>query len=296
VTQLDIFGSSNAQGVASGLRTFTFAETGEEFQAVVIDGSAWLVAAPIARALSYRDAADMVRSLDADQKGTHTVRTPGGEQRLYVISEPGLWRVITNRRKGAVKDARLRERIERFQRWVFHEVIPAAVRGDDPNKPRREIPRSFADALQLAADQARQIEQQQAAIAELEPKAEQADHFRKADGLHAVGDFANDLALWARETHGVKILHSEVRDFLGELKLLIRGETVRNNEPQADAIKRGLMRPKHTTFDTKTRGPQTKGSARFTPKGWGYAWDRAVKRIAAHGSLKPSTDIDTREG
>lgn len=162
------------------------------------------------------------------------------------------------------------------------------------NKPRHEIPQSFADALQLAADQQREIERKDAAIAELAPKAEQADHFRKADGLSAVGDFANDLALWARETHGVKILHAEVRDFLGQLGLLIRGETVRNNEPTADAIKRGLMRPKHTTIDTNSHGSFTKGSARFTPKGWGYAWDRAVKRIAEHGSLKPSKAVETR--
>lgn len=292
MTQLDIFGPGTPQGVASGLRTFTFAETGDEFQVVVIDGTAWLVATPVARALSYRDAADMVRTLDDDEKGTHTVRTPGGEQRVYIISEPGLWRVITKRRKGALKDVRLRERVERFQRWVFHEVIPAAVRGEDFNKPRHEIPQSFADALQLAADQQREIERQRSEIAELEPKAEQADHFRKADGLHAVGDFANELALWARENHGVKILHSEVRDFLGELKLIIRGETVRNNEPQAEAIKRGLMRPKQTTIDTKSHGSFTKGSARLTPKGWGYAWDRAVKRIAEHGSLKPSKAVE----
>lgn len=131
-----------------------------------------------------------------------------------------------------------------------------------------------------------------AVIAELEPKAEQADHYRKANGITAIGDFANDLAMWAQETHGVVIKQVDVRDYLGELKLLIRGNTIRNNEPTADAQKRGLMRIKHNTYGTNTRGVQSSASARLTQAGVAYVWDRATQRIAANGSLKPSTAVE----
>lgn len=162
--------------------------------------------------------------------------------------------------------------------------------------PRHAIPQSFADALQLAADQARKIERQQTAIAELEPRAEQADHFRRADGLAAVASFCNDLQLWAKENHGLRLKHEEIRDFLGDIGLIIRTPGIRRNEPYQRAIDAGWVRPKHSTHDTNTRGPQEKTSVRLTPAGWGRAWDKAVARITSTGSLKPSTDLDTREG
>jgi anti-repressor protein len=288
VTQLDIFAPADSDG--STVRTFTFADTGDELQALTIDGGIWIVAPPLARAIGHRDAADMIRNLDTDEKGTHTMRTPGGEQRVSIVSEAGMYRILATRRAGAARNPQMRERIERFQRWVFHEVIPAAARGD-LNKGRHEIPQSFADALQLAADQQREIERQQNAIADLEPRAEQADHFRKADGLHAVASFCNDLQLWAWENHRIRLKHEQIRDFLGDIDFIIRTDGIRKNEPKAEAIKAGWVRPKHSTYDTNTRGSQEATSARLTPKGWGLAWDKAVRRIAAHGSLEPAAEV-----
>jgi prophage antirepressor-like protein len=186
VTQLDIFAAAEP---GTELAVFTFAETGQEIQTVVIDGSVWLVAPPIARTLGHRDAADMLRSLDADEKGTHVVRTPGGDQRVSIISEPGLWRAITVRRKSAVKDRGMRDQIDRFQRWVFHEVIPAAIRGEvvpQPREPERlsrsELARRWYEAeleverTALERDEARE----QLAIAA--PKASAWDVLASTDG------------------------------------------------------------------------------------------------------------------
>ncbi len=48
--------------------------------------------------------------------------------------------------------------------------------------PAFQIPRTFAEALELAAKQARQLETAEAKVAELEPKADLADTFLIADG------------------------------------------------------------------------------------------------------------------
>ncbi|GAB7044933.1 phage antirepressor [Catenuloplanes indicus] len=266
--------------------TFTNPDTGEQIQTITADGTVWIVAAPVARALGYRDANDLVRNLDADERGTQTVRTPGGSQVMTVISEPGLYRALATRRSGAIRNPQMKDRVERFQRWVFHEVIPAAARGGRP------LPRNFAEALQLAADQARAIEEHKAQIAELEPRAAQADHYRAADTLVTISSFANDLQLWAKETHNVRILHEHVFNFMAELGLLIRGNTLRNNQPTANAIDRGLLRPKHTVIE-RTAGPEEKISARLTQKGVSYVWDKATARIAANGNLAPSTALAT---
>ncbi|VEG28021.1 phage antirepressor KilAC domain-containing protein [Actinomyces howellii] len=83
------------------------------------DGQTLFVAADIARALGYRMASDMTRRLDDDERGTRSVRTPGGDQTMIVITESGVYAaVLGSRVEGAT----------RFRRWVTGEVLPAIRR------------------------------------------------------------------------------------------------------------------------------------------------------------------------
>jgi len=66
--------------------------------------------------LGFRQAPHMVRMLDEDEKGIHTVDTLGGLQELNVISESGLFAAIFKSR---------REEAKRFRRWVTGEVLPS---------------------------------------------------------------------------------------------------------------------------------------------------------------------------
>jgi len=157
-----------------------------------------------------------------------------------------------------------------------------AVRQAMPTHP--QALRGWAEALERA-------ELAETKVAELEPKAAQADHFREADGLFAIAQFANDLALHAREKYDVKLLHEGIRDFLGEIGMVIRSKSIRRNEPTAAALKSGWMRAKHDTIERST-GPQAKVSARLTPKGWSHAWDKALARLAAHGSLDKPKSVE----
>lgn len=160
---------------------------GRNVRLVEQDGETWFVATDVARELGYRDAADLTRSLDVDEKGTHTLRTLGGDQVIAIISEPGVYRAIIQRRTNKKHDESLTAKLTRFQRFVFHDVLPS-IRATGsysaaPPAPVHTLPQSFADALQLAADQARRIELQQAEIATLAPKGEAYDRFLNADGL-----------------------------------------------------------------------------------------------------------------
>lgn len=143
------------------------------------------------------------------------------------------------------------------------------------------LPMTFAEALRLAADQAEAIERQAQQIGNLEPRAAQADHHRAADGLVSVGDFANKVKDWAQREHAVRILHVQVWDFLGDINLIIRGDTIRHNHPTAFATERDFVRLKETEYEAST-GLRTGTSPRLTPAGEGWAWDRAVRRIADH--------------
>lgn len=46
----------------------------------------------------------------------YVLYTAGGEQEVLTVTEPGLYRLIFKSRKEVAK---------RFQRWIFHEVIPS---------------------------------------------------------------------------------------------------------------------------------------------------------------------------
>ncbi len=97
-------------------------------------------AAPIAQQLGYRDASDMRRSLPADcmikRRPSETAGQPvpaltrtsdmrRGDQADWYLNEPGFYRALGQRRIDKIRDDELRARVERFQRWVFHEVLPA---------------------------------------------------------------------------------------------------------------------------------------------------------------------------
>ncbi|MBD2526758.1 BRO family protein [Nostoc sp. FACHB-133] len=71
---------------------------------------------------TYRDG-----GLDEDEKGTHNVSTLGGEQEMLTVTEAGLYRLIFKSRKPVAK---------RFQRWVFHEVLPSLRRTGKYEMPK----------------------------------------------------------------------------------------------------------------------------------------------------------------
>lgn len=99
---------------AAAPQVFQFHTT--QIRTVTVDGDPWFVAADIAAALEYRDGANLARILDADEKGTHLVSTPSGNQECTVISESGLYHAVLKSRKPQAKA---------FRRWVTNDVLPA---------------------------------------------------------------------------------------------------------------------------------------------------------------------------
>jgi hypothetical protein len=89
---------------------------GEEIRMVHVNGVTWWVLADLAAVLGYRDAANAARILREKYKGTHSVSTLGGRQEMMTVNEPGLYLVMSRSNKPSA---------ERFQDWIFEEVLPA---------------------------------------------------------------------------------------------------------------------------------------------------------------------------
>ena len=83
-------------------------------RSLLLNGEPWFVAIDVCAAIEVDRTA--VRRLDDDEKGVHLMHTPGGDQRLGIINEYGLYSLILSSRKPEAKA---------FKRWITHEVIPA---------------------------------------------------------------------------------------------------------------------------------------------------------------------------
>lgn len=89
---------------------------------VMIDGEPWFVSPDVCAALGLHRTAS--RKLDSEEKGVHSVHTPGGEQELAIISESGLYTLIL-RSRHAMTPGTLPHR---FRKWVSREVLPTIRR------------------------------------------------------------------------------------------------------------------------------------------------------------------------
>ena len=85
-------------------------------RSILIDSDPWFVAADVCKALELEKTNRALSRLDDDEKGAHSVSTPGGRQRMSIISESGLYSLILGSRKTEARA---------FKRWITHEVIPS---------------------------------------------------------------------------------------------------------------------------------------------------------------------------
>ena len=81
-----------------------------------IEDAPWFVATDVAESLGYKSPKDAASYLDDDEKGSAIVRTPGGDQKLTVINESGLYALVLRSRKPEAR---------KFAKWVTAEVLPS---------------------------------------------------------------------------------------------------------------------------------------------------------------------------
>lgn len=243
----------------SGQLSLTFEDT--EITAIYLeDNKPIFVASPIAKKLAYPDATHMLRHLDPDEKGLHIVETLGGPQEMAVITLPGLMHALNNRRPGAIKTPEVRAMVERFQRWVNHDVLPQILEhGSYVGKPATNnlAEQMIADpdfAIQtftaLKQERAARIEAQ-AKVAELVPKAEALDDFTSVEGSYSVKDAA---ALLSNRT-GFTIGRNRLFDYMYGIGWIYRDRFTRTWVAYQAQIDNGrLMMKAHTEHGTHKNG------------------------------------------
>lgn len=71
-------------------------------------GRAYVVADDFTPALGYTRSRDALRMVDASEKGAQIVRTPGGDQKMNVLYEEGIWELVFLSRRPEAKAVKAR--------------------------------------------------------------------------------------------------------------------------------------------------------------------------------------------
>lgn len=229
------------------------------------DDEPMFVAKDVCAALSIAPTA--ASRLDEDEKGLRLTQTPGGEQNVLLVTEPGFYRLVLKSRKPEAKA---------FQRWVTHEVLPALRRDGGYMVARDETPeQTMARAVLLAQAT---IDRQKSRIAGLEaeneemrPKALFADAVAASDGTCLIGEFAKML-----RQNGVDIGQNRLFAMLREDGYL--GKVGQNrNVPTQRSMELGLFRIKETAITHSDGHVTINRTPKLTGKGQRYFLERYGK-------------------
>lgn len=250
----------------------------EDVRVEVRDGEPWFVAADVCSILDIKDVSDAVSRVDQADRDQTPVRSGSQHRRMWIVNESGLYDLVLRSDKPEARP---------FRRWITSKVLPTLRKtGRYEVAASLALPKSYAEALRELAATVEERDTAQAKVIEQAPMVAAEEHHRSAHGLKAVGDFANDLKAWAKTNHpGVKVKHQDVWAHLARLGMVIRGDTVRHNQPTAKAVEQGWCVPKVSDYDT-SEGARSSTTTRLTPKGEGYAWDRITAFVEANGTLE----------
>lgn len=83
------------------------------------DGQPRFVAQDVCDVLGIGNSRDALSRLDEDEKGVGTTDTPGGPQRVSVLTESGVYALAMTSRKPQARP---------FVRWLSHDVVPSIRR------------------------------------------------------------------------------------------------------------------------------------------------------------------------
>lgn len=254
--------------MSNEIQTFNNPEFGTVRAVRGDDGEPLFVARDVTDALGLDRTA--TRRLDEDEKGVRSTHTPGGNQQVLLVTEPGFYKLVLQSRKPEAKA---------FKRWVTHEVLPALRREGAYEVPREEpldivIARGMVAAnkkIQLLEDRNDALRRQ---AEELRPKAAFFDRCMESDALISVRDAAKMLKSFDRDMG-----ERRLRELLRE-RGYVEKRTLRAT---AEAIRCGYMVERAFTVHG-SEGDRLEHYGVLTPKGVAMCMRRFCRQPTLPGS------------
>lgn len=230
------------------LKIFDSPEFGE-VRTMEIDGKAYFVANDVARALGYGYPKD---AISRHCKGAMNQRylTRGGVQEVKVIPEGDIYRlVIRSNLEGA----------ERFESWIFDEVIPSIRETGG-----YQLPQTYAEALRALADKAEQNEKLAARIETMRPKEIFADAVAASKTSILIGELAKLIT-----QNGYEIGQTRLFKWMREHGYLIKDGSSKNM-PMQRYVQQGLFEIKESNVQNPDGSVRITKTTKVTGKGQQY--------------------------
>ena len=149
------------------------------------------LAKDVAEWLEIKQSSVMIQSVDDDEKVMNISHTLGGNQEQWFLTENGLYEVLMLSRKPIAKQ------FKKEVKKILHEIRTTGGYA---------VPKTFGEALQLAANQQIYIEKQRAEIAEMKPMADGYKRISESKGLKTIKEVADILG------YGEKTYFAMLRD------------------------------------------------------------------------------------
>lgn len=244
------------------IKVFNNAEFGK-IRTLNRDGEPWLVGKDVATALGYKDSVNALKShVSEEDKGGWRIATQYGEREAVIINESGLYSLILSSKLESAK---------RFKRWVTAEVLPSIRKSGGYIAGQDEMSDTELLAKALLVAQ-RQIEQRNAQIAEMQPKALFADAVAASHTSILIGELAKIL-----KQNGVNIGQNRLFETLRQQGYLIRRNGTDYNSPTQKAMELGLFEVKESTVGNPDGSVRVTRTTKVTGKGQQYFINKFLK-------------------
>lgn len=244
---------------------------GSDVRSRLVDNEPLILLGDVAKVLGIADVSRLASRLPDGVRQTHPiVDRLGRTQNATWVTEAGFYRVVLRSDSPSA---------EPFIQWVTEDLLPALRKTGsyalDP-APVFQIPQTYAAALELAAAQARELEEQQAELAIAAPKADAFDSFLSASGDYSVREAVKVL----NRDHAIAIREKALYAWLNENRWIYR-DSGRNWCGYADPLAAGYVAHKaqwhhHPSTGEKVIDPP---QLRITAKGIERLSDR-LRRAA----------------
>lgn len=219
-------------------------------------GEPWFVLKDCMSILDLGNPTETVKMFDDDEfSTTEVIDSIGRRQQAYIISEPGLYRLVMRSRKPEAKE---------FQRWVTHEVLPSIRKhggymvGQERMTPEQMALASMRWLQSKVDEQAKQLKAQ-------EGKVLFANAVETARTSILVGDFAKIL-----KGNGIDIGPRRLFAWLREHGWLIKAKGSSWNMPTQKAMDLHLFEVKETAISYSDGHTTISKTPKMTGKGQTY--------------------------
>lgn len=234
---------------------------GQQVRTVTINDEPYFVGKDVATILGYKSPSVAISKNVPDKyKGVTEMETPGGKQKLVIISEAGLYKLAF---KSHAPQA------ERFTDWIASEVLPA-IRKHGAYMTPQTIEKALLNpdtiinlATQLKREQ-EQRKQLQAENEQMKPKALFADAVSTSNSSILIGQLAKIL-----RQNGVNIGQNRLFAWMRKNGYLgTRGSN--RNVPTQRSMELGLFKTKETVINHSDGHTTVNITTKVTGKGQQY--------------------------